>query len=84
MARGARARAASDLGLAITGVAGPGGGTADKPVGRVFLALASGSGAWSRRLQLTARREDNREISCHLALDMVRRHLLGLPVGDPA
>ncbi len=84
MARGARARAASDLGLAITGVAGPGGGTADKPVGLVFLALASARGAWSRRLQLTARREDNREISCHLALDMVRRHLLGLPVGDPA
>ena len=41
MAQAARAATMSDVGLGVTGVAGPGGGTADKPVGRIYLALAS-------------------------------------------
>jgi nicotinamide-nucleotide amidase len=84
MARGARARAGVDLGLAITGVAGPTGGTAEKPVGLVFLALATTDACWTRRLQLTPHRDTNRTISSHLALDMLRRHLLELPVGERA
>ena len=84
MARGARERAHVDLALAITGVAGPTGGTDDKPVGLVFLALATPDASWTRRLQLTPRRDTNRIISTQLALDMLRRHVLGLPVGDRA
>src|SRR5262245_44869703 len=82
LARSARARAGATLGLAITGVAGPGGGTAAKPVGLVFLALAAPEGAWSRRLQLGRRRELNRAFSCLLALDLLRRYELGLPLGE--
>jgi nicotinamide-nucleotide amidase len=84
MARGARARAASDLAVAVTGVAGPDGGTADKQVGLVFLALAAADGCWTRRLQLFTQREMNRWVASQLALDLVRRHLANLPVGDPA
>ncbi len=83
MARGARDRAAVDLAVAVTGVAGPGGGTPEKPVGLVYLALAADAGCWTRRLHLTSRREYNRGISAQLALDMLRRHVLGLPLGDP-
>jgi len=84
MARGARERAASDLAVSVTGIAGPGGGTTDKPVGLVFLALAGAGGCWVRRAQLFSQREMNRWIASQLALDMVRRHLAGLPAGDPA
>jgi nicotinamide-nucleotide amidase len=52
MATGVRARFKADLGLAVTGVAGPTGGTAEKPVGLVWLGLATQSGALSRRLDL--------------------------------
>ncbi|HZM17426.1 MAG TPA: CinA family nicotinamide mononucleotide deamidase-related protein [Candidatus Krumholzibacteria bacterium] len=81
LARSARARAGATLGLAITGVAGPGGGTADKPVGLVFLALSAPDGEWSLRLQLGRRREANRAYSCLLALDLLRRYEIGLPLG---
>jgi len=84
MALGARARAGADLALGVTGIAGPGGATADKPVGLVFFALAAPTGCWTRRVMLLQHREYNRRIASQLALDLVRRHLLGLSVGDPA
>jgi nicotinamide-nucleotide amidase len=82
MARGARARASSTYALAITGIAGPTGGTPEKPVGLVFVALAAADRAWTRRLQLGRRRDFNREMSAQAALDMLRRALLGLHVRD--
>jgi nicotinamide-nucleotide amidase len=82
MAEGARERAKSTFALAITGIAGPGGGTADKPVGLVLLALAAPDGTWTRRVQLGTRREWNRVYSSLLALDMLRRHAQQLPIGD--
>jgi nicotinamide-nucleotide amidase len=84
MARGARLRAAADIAVAVTGIAGPTGGTAEKPVGLVFLALDAAAGTWTRRLSLGPHRDMNRAVASHLALDLVRRHLAGLPVGDPA
>jgi nicotinamide-nucleotide amidase len=84
MARGALARAHADIAVSVTGIAGPTGGTPEKPVGLVFLGLATAAGTWTRRLQLWTRRDMNRAVSSSLALDMVRRSLLGLPVGDPA
>lgn len=76
MAEGIRQTAGSDVGVAITGVAGPGGGTADKPVGTVHVALAVASGTTHRLLNLAFERERNRQISAFAALDLVRRHLL--------
>ncbi|MEZ4268023.1 MAG: CinA family nicotinamide mononucleotide deamidase-related protein [Myxococcota bacterium] len=77
MAEGIRETAGSTLGVAITGIAGPGGGTADKPVGTVHLALATAEGTTHRLLNLPFERERNRIVSAYAALDLARRALLG-------
>jgi nicotinamide-nucleotide amidase len=77
MARGARERFHADLGVAITGVAGPGGGTPEKPVGRVHIGLASAGSVVSHQYDLPGgTRADIRGRSVVLALDRVRRSLL--------
>jgi PncC family amidohydrolase len=74
MARGVRERLRADVGIGITGVAGPGGGTATKPVGMVWVALDGvGAGAWCLRLFGT--REEVRQRAAQAALDLVRRGL---------
>jgi nicotinamide-nucleotide amidase len=75
MAQGARERLGADLGVAITGVAGPEGGTPEKPVGLVFLGLASPAGVESQRHLLLGTRTDIRARSVLLALDWIRRSL---------
>lgn len=76
MAEGARKAAGADWALAITGVAGPTGGTADKPVGLVFVAVAGPERTRVRRLQFFRDRDLNRRLSSHVALEMLRRDLL--------
>ena len=83
MAAGIRQLSRADLGLATTGIAGPGGGTADKPVGTVCVALAweAGRGGkgkiWSKRYGLGDRSRDwVKTLTAQIALDRVRRHLL--------
>jgi nicotinamide-nucleotide amidase len=78
MADGARGSAGADLAVAITGIAGPDGGTAEMPVGLVFVALAGAAGDRVRRLQLIGDRDRVRRQACVIALEMVRRGLLGL------
>jgi len=75
MAEGARTAFATDLAVAITGVAGPDGGRADKPVGRVHLALCDGQGLVSRRLTLPGDRAQVRRGASQWALEMIRRRL---------
>lgn len=78
MAMGARRQLDSDFALAITGIAGPDGGSADKPVGTVALALADREQCWSQIVSLGQRsRSLVRSMSCAVALDMLRRRLLG-------
>lgn len=80
MAVAVRRLAASDLGLATTGIAGPDGGTPEKPVGTVCIALAWADGVTSRRYQLWGTRDWIKLLTSQIALDWVRRHALGLPV----
>jgi nicotinamide-nucleotide amidase len=76
MARGIRARAATDLGLSTTGIAGPGGGSEAKPVGLVYMALAWGGGCEVARHMLVGGREGVKRRAAARALDLVRCHLL--------
>ena len=72
MAAGALARAPVQLTLAVTGVAGPGGGSKDKPVGTVWLALARGDGVQAERLQLGGDRAAVRSRTVQQALARLR------------
>ncbi len=78
MAKGARSILDSDYALAITGIAGPEGGSAEKPVGMVAIALTDREQCFVQVVQLSQRsRNLVRTMSCAVALDMLRRHLLG-------
>lgn len=78
MAEGVRRRSGASLGLATTGIAGPGGGTREKPVGTVCVALAWEGGGWSRRYQVGDRGRDWVKVwTAQIALDRLRRYLLG-------
>ncbi len=78
MAQGARSKLDSDYALAITGIAGPDGGSTEKPVGTVAIALCDRQHSFVQVVQLSQRsRNLVRVMSCAVALDMLRRHLLG-------
>jgi nicotinamide-nucleotide amidase len=79
MAEGMRGRAGTDLAVAVTGIAGPGGGTAEKPVGLTYVALAHAGGVETHEFRFFTDRELNKQRAAQAALDLIRRHLLGLP-----
>ena len=76
MAEGVRLRSGASIGLGITGIAGPAGGTPAKPVGTVFVALASGEGTWCRTLALGGDRAVIRWRATQDALVTLRRYVL--------
>lgn len=76
LAEGIRDRVGSELGVGVTGVAGPGGGTEEKPVGTVHIALAHSGGTRERALRLIGDRERIRWQASQSTLDMLRRHFL--------
>ncbi|MEP6781123.1 MAG: competence/damage-inducible protein A [Gemmatimonadaceae bacterium] len=78
MASGVRARFATNIGIAITGVAGPDGGTPEKPVGTVWVAIDIDGKVQSVRAPMPGDRNEMRYRSTQLALDRVRRAFLGL------
>jgi nicotinamide-nucleotide amidase len=78
LADGAIARFGADVGIGVTGIAGPGGGTPEKPVGRVHVSVADRSGARvARKLDLPGSRPDVRDRTTTVALHLLRRLLLG-------
>jgi nicotinamide-nucleotide amidase len=76
LAEGIRRRVASDLGIGVTGIAGPGGGSEEKPVGTVNVALAYPGGVSEKAVRLIGDRDSIRWQASQLALDMVRVHFL--------
>ena len=83
MAEGVRRRFDADFGLAITGISGPGGGSADAPPGTVHVALARDGDTHVGRFVFVLDRDRHRRIAAHIALDWLRRALLGVALAAP-
>jgi nicotinamide-nucleotide amidase len=77
LAEGIRRRTGAALGVGVTGVAGPSGGTPAKPIGTVHIALAAAGGTIERGVVFPGDRERIRWQAAQAALDMVRRHFIG-------
>lgn len=80
MAAGIRSTADADFGIATTGIAGPGGGSAQKPVGLVWIAISSAEGTFAFEYHFGANRVRTKQRAAQAALDMLRRALLRLPL----
>jgi nicotinamide-nucleotide amidase len=83
MAEGVRARFGSDFGVATSGISGPDGGTADKPVGLVWIALASARGTHADSFVFQLDRSRHRRLTTQVALDWIRRSMLGAELVGP-
>ncbi len=78
MASGIREVTGADLGISVTGIAGPGGGSPAKPVGMVYIGLAAVSGTRTHLFQFGGDREQVQAMTAQMALDLVRRRLQGI------
>jgi nicotinamide-nucleotide amidase len=76
MAKGAASRFGSSVSMAITGIAGPGGGSAEKPVGTVWIAVGVERAMDVRLFNLIGDRDEIRRRSAQAALEMLRRRLI--------
>ncbi|MGO9057414.1 MAG: competence/damage-inducible protein A [Candidatus Binataceae bacterium] len=82
MAAGVRKVTGADIGLATSGVAGPGGGTPERPVGTVCIALVADGFKASRTYKMWGTRDWIKTLTSQVALDWIRRYMLGLPMGE--
>ncbi len=80
MARGARAAFGADLGLSVTGIAGPGGGLPDKPVGLTWIAISARDGEWTEDHVWNGDRDANKRESAEAALALLQ-HVLESGLG---
>jgi len=78
MAEGARRVARADIALATSGIAGPTGGTPEKPVGTVWFAVADAAGTTAAKFTFPGERASIRRYARERAFDVLRRRLLGL------
>lgn len=76
MAEGIRCSAGTDLGISTTGIAGPDGGTAEKPVGLVYIGISDAEGTEAVELRLSGNRTEIREKAVRHAMDLLRRKFL--------
>ena len=79
MAAGVKMHMKTDLGLAVTGIAGPEGGSKNKPVGTVYIGLAAKKDLFSKKYRFWGTREQVKLNSSMMALDWLRRYLNGDP-----
>lgn len=77
MARGTRKALSTDIGVSVSGIAGPGGETPDKPVGTTWVGLAAGDGEWSRHFQFAGDRVQNKSFAADAALQLLLDYLTG-------
>ena len=77
MAQGVRDALKADIGLSVSGIAGPGGGLPDKPVGTIWIGLATADGAWSRHFCWDGDRLLNKAYSADAVLQMLLDYLQG-------
>jgi nicotinamide-nucleotide amidase len=82
MAAGVRKVTGADIGLATSGIAGPGGGTPERPVGTVCIALVAEGFKASRTYKMWGTRDWIKTLASQVALDWIRRYLLGMPMGE--
>ena len=78
MAHGARRALSADIAVSISGIAGPGGGTPEKPVGTTWIGLVVGDGEWTRLSQFDGDREQNKAFAADAALQFLLDYLLGV------
>jgi PncC family amidohydrolase len=77
MAAGARQRVGVDIAVSVSGIAGPGGGLPNKPVGTAWVALAAADGQWARRFHFPGDRREVKEAGAEAALLMLLEYLQG-------
>ncbi len=84
MAEGVRSRFGSDFGVATSGISGPDGGTAEKPVGLVWIALATNDGTHADSFVFQVDRSRHRRLTAQVGLDWIRRSMLGVELVGPS
>lgn len=84
MAEGVRSRFGSDFGISTSGISGPGGGTAEKPVGLVWIALASEKGTHADSFVFQVDRSRHRRLTAQVGMDWIRRSMLGAELVGPS
>jgi PncC family amidohydrolase len=77
MARGARKALGTDIAVSISGIAGPGGGTQEKPVGTTWVGLVASDGEWARQFHFSGDRLQNKGYAADAALQMLLDYLQG-------
>ena len=75
MAEGARRVSGSDIAVSVTGIAGPGGGTAEKPVGLIYIAIADKNGSDYKKLNLSGNRSEVRAQTCNEVFSIIKERL---------
>ena len=81
MAEGIRRVAGADIGVSVTGISGPTGGSDKKPVGLTYIAVSDSTGTWCGKYIYTHDRIKNKECTAQTSLNLVRLRLLGLLEG---
>ena len=77
MAGGVRQVMGADVGLSVSGIAGPGGGTPEKPVGLTWMGLSAPDGEWARQMMAQGERAENKQQAAQQALQLLHDYLCG-------
>jgi PncC family amidohydrolase len=80
MARGVRKSLKGDIAISVSGIAGPGGATPDKPIGTTWIGLVTNAGEWAKTFRFSGDREGNKAFAVDAALQLLLDHLHGKPI----